>query len=73
VPPAEIFAGMIFIGSVAMLVVGGSHIVTKLAQLRKERLSSDVERRLARLEVAIDDLTATIGRLLPGEVSNGPK
>jgi hypothetical protein len=73
VPPAEALAAVTFFGSVAMVVIGVGHYLTKLAKLRNERLNSDVERRLARLEVAIDDLTATIGRLLPGEVSNGPK
>jgi hypothetical protein len=81
VSPAEALAAVTFFGSIAMVVIGAGHYVTKLARLRNERLkpSADVERRLARLEVAIDDMTAEIGRmtetlsqrLLPAEVSHG--
>ena len=67
--PAEAYAGMVFFGSIALVVIGAGHYVTKLARLKNERLkpSSDVEMRLARLEVAIDDMAAELARVTEGQ------
>ena len=67
--PAEAYAGMIFFASIAMVIIGAGHYVTKLARLRNERAkpSADVEMRLARLEVAIDDMAAELARVTEGQ------
>jgi sensor domain CHASE-containing protein len=86
--PAEALAAITFFASVAMVVLGVGHFTTKMARLKRMPESEDVEKRLARLEVAIDDMTAEIGRMseshrfltaaltqrgLPAEVSHGSK
>jgi len=69
VNPAEAYAGMVFFASIAMVVIGAGHYVTKLTRLKNERLkpSADVEMRLARLEVAIDDMSAELARVTEGQ------
>jgi hypothetical protein len=85
-PPAEVMAAVTFFLSVAVVIFGAGHYGTKLARIKSMPSSEDVEKRLARLEVAIDDMTAEIGRMteshrfltaalsqrgLPAEVSHG--
>lgn len=67
--PAEAYAGIVFFSSIAIVVLGVGHYATKLARLRAERLkpSADVEMRLARLEVAIDDMSAELSRVTEGQ------
>lgn len=67
--PTEAYAGMVFFASIAMVVIGVGHYVTKMIRLRNERLkpSADVEMRLARLEVAIDDMAAELTRVTEGQ------
>ena len=67
--PAEAFAGAVLFASVAMVVLGAGHFVTKLVRLKNERLKApaDVEMRLARLEVAIDDMAAELSRVTEGQ------
>ena len=67
--PAEAFAGMVLFASIAMVVIGAGHYITKLVRLKNERLrpSADVEMRLARLEVAIDDMAAELTRVTEGQ------
>ncbi|HTD61731.1 MAG TPA: hypothetical protein VK679_13855 [Gemmatimonadaceae bacterium] len=67
--PAEAFAGMVFFASIAMVVIGAGHYVTKLVRLKNERIKApaDVEMRLARLEVAIDDMAAELTRVTEGQ------
>ena len=67
--PAEAYVGMVFFASIAMVVIGAGHYVTKLMRLKNERLkpSADVEMRLARLEVAIDDMAAELSRVTEGQ------
>lgn len=67
--PAEAFAGMVFFASIALVVLGAGHYVTKIIRLKNERLkpSADVEMRLARLEVAIDDMAAELTRVTEGQ------
>jgi sensor domain CHASE-containing protein len=87
-PPAEAFAAATLFASIAMVVLGAGHYVTKLARLRNARQPADVENRLARLEVAIDDMTAALNQMsetqrflttalaqrgLPAEVPHGSK
>jgi hypothetical protein len=84
--PADAMAAMTFFACVAMVVIGVGHYATKLARMKKLPESPDVEKRLARLEVAIDDMAAELGRMteshrfltaalaqrgLPAEVSHG--
>lgn len=61
--PAEAMAAVTFFASVALVIIGSGHYVTKLARLKRMPSSEDVERRLARLEVAIDDMAGEIGRM----------
>jgi hypothetical protein len=60
---------MVFFASIALVVFGAGHYVTKLARLRNERQKTpaDVEMRLARLEVAIDDMSTELMRLTEGQ------
>jgi len=60
---------MVFFASIAMVVIGAGHYVTKLVRLKNERLrpSADVEMRLARLEVAIDDMAGELARVTEGQ------
>jgi hypothetical protein len=51
-----------FMGSVLAFV----HYATK-ARLAKVKPSADVENRLARLEVAIDDMAAELTRMIEGQ------
>jgi hypothetical protein len=69
VNPTDAYAGIVFFSSIALVVIGAGHYVTKLARLRNERLkpSADVEMRLARLEVAIDDMAAELTRVTEGQ------
>jgi hypothetical protein len=48
--------------SLAAMVVGVAHYWYK-ARIERPKASPDVEMRLARLEVAIDDMTAAIGQM----------
>jgi hypothetical protein len=48
--------------SLAAMVVGVAHYWYK-ARTERPKMSADVERRLARLEVAIDDMSAAIGQM----------
>ena len=67
--PGEAYAGMVFFASIALVVVGVGHYATKVMRLRNERLkpSADVEMRLARLEVAIDDMAGELARVTEGQ------
>jgi len=81
----DALAAVFVFASLAAMVVGVAHYWYKSRAL-KAKPSSEVEMRLARLEVAIDDMTAEIGRMteshrfltaaltqrgLPAEVSRG--
>jgi hypothetical protein len=48
--------------SLAAMVVGVAHYWYK-ARTERPKVSADVEMRLARLEVAIDDMSAAIGQM----------
>jgi len=82
--PDAVAAIFVFM-SLSGMVVGVAHYWYK-SRLLKSKPSTDVEMRLARLEVAIDDMTAEISRMteshrfltaaltqrgLPAEVSRG--
>jgi hypothetical protein len=69
VNPTEAYAGIVFFSSIALVVLGIGHYATKVMRLRNERLkpSADVEMRLARLEVAIDDMAAELSRVTEGQ------
>jgi len=82
--PDAVAAVFVFM-SLSGMVVGVAHYWYK-SRLVKAKPSTDVEMRLARLEVAIDDMSAEIGRMteshrfltaaltqrgLPAEVSRG--
>ena len=71
--------------SLAAMAIGIAHYWSK-TRIAKSKATTDVEMRLARLEVAIDDMTAAIGQMaeshrfltaaltqrgLPVEVSRG--
>ena len=62
-PPAEAMAAVTFFASVAVVIIGAGHYVTKMARIKRMPVAEDVEKRLARLEVAIDDMTAAIGQM----------
>lgn len=67
--PTEVFGALVFIAAIALVVFGAGHYVTKVTRLKAERLkpSADVEMRLARLEVAIDDMAAELSRVTEGQ------
>ena len=67
--PAEVYEGIVLLATVAMVVIGSGHYITKWVRLKSEqrKLSPDVERRLARLEVAIDDMSAELSRVTEGQ------
>jgi hypothetical protein len=58
----DALAAIFVFASLSAMVVGVAHYWYK-ARLLKSKGSTDVEMRLARLEVAIDDMTAEIGRM----------
>jgi hypothetical protein len=60
----EVIAAFTVPTSLAAIVLGFGHYVTKWRRLTP---STDVEKRLARLEVAIDDMTAELSRLVEGQ------
>lgn len=62
-PPAEAMAAVTFFASVAVVIIGAGHYVTKLARIKRMPSAEDVEKRLARLEVAIDDMTAEMSQM----------
>jgi hypothetical protein len=63
-PAVEEVVGLIIIcASFVLVVIVAGQYATKLARIRKQPESPDLERRLARLEVAIDDLTSELGRM----------
>jgi hypothetical protein len=61
--PAEAMAGVALFACVASVVLGVGHYATKMVRLKRLPESTDVEKRLARLEVAIDDMSAELSRM----------
>jgi len=62
----EVIAALSVPGSLAALGLGFMHYATKW-RLARVKPSHDVESRLARLEVAIDDMAAELGRVTEGQ------
>lgn len=62
--PADAVAAVFVFASLAAMVVGVAHYWYKARAIKATaKPSADVEMRLARLEVAIDDMTAAIGQM----------
>jgi hypothetical protein len=62
----EVIAAVTMPTSLAAIVLGVGHYWTKL-RIAHRTPSADVEKRLARLEVAIDDMTAELSRVAEGQ------
>lgn len=62
-PDPDLFAAIFVPSSIAAIVIALAHTYYKLRALKHSPPSADVEKRLARLEVAVDDMTAEIGRM----------
>jgi hypothetical protein len=61
----EVIAALTVPTSIAAIVIAIGHYFTKWRG--GGRTQSDVEKRLARLEVAIDDMTAELSRVADGQ------
>jgi CHASE3 domain sensor protein len=64
--PSDALAAIFVFASLSCAIVGVAHYWAK-ARIAKLTHSVDVEKRLARLEVAIDDLTAELSRVTEGQ------
>jgi hypothetical protein len=62
-PDPDLFAAIFVPTSLAAIIYTVAHYFYKWRALEKMTPAADVEKRLARLEVAIDDMTAEIGRM----------
>lgn len=63
----DIFAAIFVPTSIAAIVIAIAHYSYKLRALKQSPSSSDVEKRLARVEVALDDVTAELVRVTEGQ------
>lgn len=66
-PETDMIAAIFVPLSLAAIVIGVAHYFYKWRALRTMTPTADVEKRLARVEVALDDVTSELMRVTEGQ------